>query len=63
MPLKGILKSGDARDDHQKVVCFTGPAPDEHRENKSRMTYAPGQQPNFNEDDNFCDRYKDAVSS
>ncbi|XP_037300618.1 EF-hand domain-containing protein 1 [Manduca sexta] len=60
LPLKGILKSGLARDDHQKVVCFTGPAGDEHREAKSKaVTYPPGQQPHFVEDEYFCERYKD----
>lgn len=62
-PLKGILKSGSARDDHQKVVCFSGPAPDEHREPKrAPVSYPPGQQPHFVEDEDFCDRFKEAVS-
>ncbi|KAJ0181205.1 hypothetical protein K1T71_003290 [Dendrolimus kikuchii] len=60
VPLKGILKSGAARDDHQKVVCFSGPAAGEHREQKAQpITYPPGQQPHFNEDEDYCARYKD----
>lgn len=62
VPIKGILKSGTARDDHQKVVCFTGPAPDEHREQKKPVEYPPGQQPHFTDDPNFCEKYKEAVS-
>ncbi|XP_075982784.1 EF-hand domain-containing protein 1-like [Anticarsia gemmatalis] len=60
LPLKGILKSGAARDDHQKVVCFSGPAADEHREpaKPKAITYPPGQQPHFNEDEDFCQQYK-----
>ncbi|XP_022820957.1 EF-hand domain-containing protein 1-like [Spodoptera litura] len=59
-PLKGILKSGAARDDHQKVVCFSGPSADEHREaRQQKVTYPPGQQPHFNEDEDFCDQFKD----
>ncbi|KAL0850148.1 hypothetical protein ABMA28_012024 [Loxostege sticticalis] len=61
MPLKGILKSGAAKDDHQKVVCFSGPAPDEHREAKKFPTYPPGEQPHFVDDDDFCERFKEAV--
>ncbi|XP_047523227.1 EF-hand domain-containing protein 1-like [Pieris napi] len=60
LPLKGILKSGMAREDQQKVVCFSGPAPDEHREKAARTTYPPGQQPHFTDDEDFCERYKDA---
>ncbi|CAH4030789.1 unnamed protein product [Pieris brassicae] len=60
LPLKGILKSGMAREDQQKVVCFSGPAPDEHREKAVRPTYPPGQQPHFTDDEDFCERYKDA---
>ncbi|KOB72670.1 Uncharacterized protein OBRU01_10412, partial [Operophtera brumata] len=56
-----ILKSGAARDDHQKVVCFTGPAGDEHREQKKPVEYSPGQQPHFTDDPDFCEKYKDAV--
>ncbi|KAJ8734012.1 hypothetical protein PYW07_014563 [Mythimna separata] len=60
MPLKGILKSGAARDDHQKVVCFSGPSADEHRETKAKqVSYPPGKQPHFNEDEDFCDQYAD----
>ncbi|CAG9782994.1 unnamed protein product [Diatraea saccharalis] len=59
-PLKGILKSGAPKDDHQKVVCFSGPAPDEHREKPAPATYPPGQQPHYNEVDDFCDRFKEA---
>ncbi|KAH9634053.1 hypothetical protein HF086_001255 [Spodoptera exigua] len=59
-PLKGILKSGAARDDHQKVVCFSGPSADEHRETRlQKPTYPPGQQPHYNEDEDFCDQFKD----
>ncbi|XP_028174177.1 EF-hand domain-containing protein 1-like [Ostrinia furnacalis] len=61
MPLKGILKSGAAKDDHQKVVCFSGPAPDEHREAKKVPTYPPGEQPHFVDDPDFCERFKEAV--
>lgn len=60
-PLKGILKSGAARDDHQKVVCFSGPAVTDRPDTSKQVTYPPGQQPHFNEDEDFCDRYKDAV--
>ncbi|CAG4922831.1 unnamed protein product [Colias eurytheme] len=59
-PLKGILKSGAAREDHQKVVCFSGAAPDEHREKPPRPSYPPGQQPHFNEEEDYCERYRDA---
>ncbi|XP_028038206.1 EF-hand domain-containing protein 1-like [Bombyx mandarina] len=58
-PLKGILKSGEATAEHQKVVCFSGPAPDEHRAQAKHVTYPPGQQPHFNEQADFCDRFKD----
>ncbi|XP_023949094.2 EF-hand domain-containing protein 1-like [Bicyclus anynana] len=60
IPLKGILKSSAARDDHQKVVCFSGPKVEERRETSQPVTYPPGQQPHFVEDDDFCHRYKDA---
>ncbi|CAH2068628.1 unnamed protein product, partial [Iphiclides podalirius] len=61
LPLKGILRSGEARDDHQKVVCFSGPLADErHKEKPRELMYPPGQQPQFDEDPNFCDKYKDA---
>ncbi|KAI8429918.1 hypothetical protein MSG28_000389 [Choristoneura fumiferana] len=59
MPLKGILRSGAARDDQQKVVCFNGPAGDEQRSAPRRVTYPPGEQPHFNEEEDFCERYKD----
>ena len=63
-PLRGILKAGTARDDHQKVVCFSGPAAEEHREVKTkRVTYPPGQQPHFNDDPDFCAQYEDPVSA
>ncbi|XP_061712328.1 EF-hand domain-containing protein 1-like [Cydia pomonella] len=60
MPLKGILKSGAARDDQQKVVCFSGPAPDEHREpaRPAYPQYPPGEQPHYNDDPDYCERYK-----
>lgn len=61
LPLKGILKSSTAKDDHQKMVCFSGPAADEHRE-PQKPTYPPGQQPLFNEDEDFCEQLKDAVN-
>ncbi|XP_052753824.1 EF-hand domain-containing protein 1-like [Galleria mellonella] len=59
LPLKGILKSGTAQDDHQKMVCFSGPAPDEHREPRDKPIYPPGQQSHFNDNDDFCERRKD----
>ncbi|CAG5017885.1 unnamed protein product [Parnassius apollo] len=58
LPLKGILKSGEAREDHQKIVCFSGPTAGEHPANNSVPEYYPGVQ-QFNEDPNFCDKYKD----
>ncbi|CAH0600471.1 unnamed protein product [Chrysodeixis includens] len=60
-PLRGILKSGGARDDHQKVVCFSGPSAEEHREQKKpkQASYPPGQQPLYDDDDDFCDQFKD----
>ncbi|XP_047536676.1 EF-hand domain-containing protein 1-like [Vanessa atalanta] len=60
VPLKGILKSSAARDDHQKMVCFSGPAPEERQEPTKQITYPPGQQPHYNEDEDFCEKYKDA---
>ncbi|KAM3966804.1 EF-hand domain-containing protein 1 [Aphomia sociella] len=61
LPLKGILRSGVARDDHQKVVCFSGPAPDEHRQ-YDRPEYPPGQQPHFDDSDDFCEKRNESVS-
>ncbi|XP_068629097.1 EF-hand domain-containing protein 1-like [Battus philenor] len=57
LPLKGILKSGEARDDHQKVVCFSGPSTEQQREAKPRPT---GQDSEFDEDPNFCDKFKES---
>ncbi|XP_032516120.2 EF-hand domain-containing protein 1-like [Danaus plexippus] len=59
VPLKGILKSGAAKDDHQKVVCFSGPEV-ERQEPAHPATYQPGQQPHFDEDPDFCHKFKDA---
>lgn len=61
LPLKGILKSSEARDSLQKVVCFSGPSSEEHLKGKPQL-YPTGQQPQFDEDRNFCDKYKDPVS-
>lgn len=61
-PLKGILKSGGARDDHQKVVCFSGPVVDKEQEEKDKHPYyPPGKQPHFNEEEDFCARYREPV--
>lgn len=61
--LKGILKSGGARDDHQKVVCFSGPVVDKEQEEKEKHPiYPPGKQPHFNEEEDFCARYRDPVT-
>ncbi|XP_053602029.1 EF-hand domain-containing protein 1-like [Plodia interpunctella] len=58
MPLKGILKSGAAREDHQKVVCFSGPAA-APRAPPARRVYPPGQQPHYDDSEDFCDNLKD----
>ncbi|XP_041973572.1 EF-hand domain-containing protein 1-like [Aricia agestis] len=54
IPLKGILKSGTATDEHQKVVCFTAPAPRDHDDAASLDA-----RPRYDEAKDFCDRYKD----
>ncbi|XP_050673267.1 EF-hand domain-containing protein 1-like [Leptidea sinapis] len=59
VPLKGILKSGASKDDEQKVVCFTGPAADGHRETpRVKPVYPPGQQPHYDDDEDFCEHLK-----
>ncbi|XP_045542556.1 EF-hand domain-containing protein 1 [Papilio machaon] len=58
MPLKGILKSGEARDDHQKVVCFSAPATEEHRDARPEQTYPTGH-PQFDEDPDFCKKQQE----
>ncbi|KAJ2946387.1 hypothetical protein O0L34_g12431 [Tuta absoluta] len=62
LPLKGILRSGAMpKDDQQKVVCFTGPAAGEHRETPKpkKGFYPSGQQPHFDTNPDFCERYKE----
>ncbi|XP_049888061.1 EF-hand domain-containing protein 1-like, partial [Pectinophora gossypiella] len=60
LPLKGILKSGAPRDDHQKVVCFSGPEIATKKQEKPKYAvYPPGEQPPYDEDPDFCDRYRD----
>lgn len=61
VPLKGILKSGTARDDHQKVVCFSGPAPEQREKKDSPKTKYPQEGRQFNEDEDFCENYKEMV--
>ncbi|VVC94190.1 unnamed protein product, partial [Leptidea sinapis] len=62
VPLKGILKSGASKDDEQKVVCFTGPAADGHRETpRVKPVYPPGQQPHYDDDEDFCEHLKPEV--
>lgn len=60
MPLKGILKSGEARDDHQKVVCFSAPATEEHRDVRPEQAYPAGH-PQFDEDPDFCKKQQEPV--
>ncbi|XP_037964332.2 EF-hand domain-containing protein 1 isoform X1 [Plutella xylostella] len=59
-PLKGILKSGVPREEHQKVVCFSGPTADEPPPPLPKHKYyPPGTQPHYNEEEDYCDRFKE----
>ncbi|GBP78272.1 hypothetical protein EVAR_57118_1 [Eumeta japonica] len=60
-PLKGILKSGTAKDEQQKVVCFTGPATTPADTNESVTIKRPYETPahvGTNEEE-FSGKYTD----